>query len=66
MKKTMMLAAMLVLVGCGEKKTGGMAGDTAAMAPATADTGMGMNGGMAHDSMSMSSDSMMARDSMHK
>ncbi|HUR95326.1 MAG TPA: hypothetical protein VMY76_12125 [Gemmatimonadales bacterium] len=67
MKKTMMLAAALVLVGCGEKKADGMAGDTAAMAPAatTTDTGMGM-GGMSHDSTAMSSDSTMARDTTSK
>ncbi|MBA3497623.1 MAG: hypothetical protein M3Q93_14840 [Gemmatimonadota bacterium] len=66
MKKTLMLAAVLVLVGCGEKKADGMAGDTAGMAPSgtMSDTGMGM-GGMS-DSMSMSSDSTMARDTMHK
>jgi hypothetical protein len=64
MKKTMMLAAALVLVGCGEKKNDMPAADTAAMAPAAtpADTGMGM-GGM-HDSMS--SDSTMARDTTKK
>ena len=63
MKKTMMLAAMLVLVGCGEKKAAeAPAADTAAMAPAAADTGMG---GMSHDSgaMAPSSDTMMTRDS---
>ena len=53
MKKTMMLAAMLVLVGCGEKK---------AEAPA-ADTGMG---GMTHDSAMAPSDSTMARDTTAK
>ena len=62
MKKTMMLAAMLVLVGCGEKKADAPAADTAAMAPAAADTGMGM----AHDSSMMSSDSTMARDTTAK
>ena len=62
MKKTMMLAAMLVLVGCGEKKAEAPAADTAAMAPAAADTGMG---GMTHDS-AMSSDSTMARDTAAK
>jgi len=64
MKKTMMLAAMLVLMGCGEKKAGeGMAGDTAAMAPA--DTGMGE---MSHDSAMAPamSDSTMARDTTAK
>ena len=59
MKKTMMLAAMLVLVGCGEKKAEVPAADTAAMAPAAADTGMG---GMTHDSAMAPSDSTMARD----
>lgn len=66
MKKTMMLAAMLVLMGCGEKKAGeGMAGDTAAMAPAAADTGMGE---MSHDSAMAPamSDSTMARDTTAK
>jgi hypothetical protein len=64
MKKTMMLAAMLVLVGCGEKKAEAPAADTAAMAPAAADTGMG---GMTHDSSAMApSDSTMARDTTKK
>ena len=62
MKKTLMMAAVLVLAGCGEKKAEAPAADTAAMAPAAADTGMG---GMAHDSMSMS-DSTMARDTTSK
>jgi hypothetical protein len=64
MKKTMMLAAVLVMVGCGEKKAEAPAADTAAMAPAAtpADTGMG---GMSHDS-TMSSDSTMARDTTKK
>ena len=65
MKKTMMMAAMLVLVGCGPKKEAAPAADTAAMAPATSDTGMA---GMSHDStsMPMSSDSTMARDTTKK
>ena len=63
MKKTMMLAAMLVLVGCGEKKAEAPAADTAAMAPAAADTGMG---GMSHDTSMMSSDTTMARDTTAK
>ena len=63
MKKTMMLAAMLVLVGCGEKKAELPAADTAAMAPAAADTGMG---GMSHDSAMAPSDSTMARDTTKK
>ena len=64
MKKTMMLAAMLVMMGCGEKKAETMPADTAAMAPAAADTGMG--GGMSHDSSAMTSDTTMARDSAAK
>ena len=63
MKKTMMLAAMLVLVGCGEKKAEAPAADTAAMAPAAADTGIG---GMTHDSAMAPSDSTMARDTTKK
>jgi hypothetical protein len=62
MKKTMMVAAMLVLVGCGEKKGDVPAADTAAMAPAAADTGMG---GMTHDT-TMMSDTTMARDTTAK
>jgi hypothetical protein len=65
MKKTMMLAAVLVLVGCGPKKEAAPAADTAAMAPAATDTGMGMSN-MSHDSTSMSSDSTMARDTTKK
>jgi predicted small lipoprotein YifL len=66
MKKTMMLAAMLVLMGCGEKKAAeAPAADTAAMAPAAADTGMGT---MTHDSAMAPamSDSTMARDTTAK
>jgi hypothetical protein len=65
MKKTMMMAAVLVLVGCGPKKDAAPAADTAAMAPAATDTGMSMS----HDSSSMqpmSSDSTMARDTTKK
>jgi hypothetical protein len=62
MKKILTMAAVLVLVGCGEKKSETMPADTAAMAPAAADTGMG---GMSHDSMPMS-DSTMARDTTKK
>ena len=64
MKKTMMMAAVLVLVGCGPKKEAAPAADTAAMAPAATDTGMSMS----HDStsMPMSSDSTMARDTTKK
>ena len=62
MKKTMMMAAVLVLVGCGPKKEAAPAADTAAMAPAATDTGMSMS----HDSTAMSSDSTMARDTTKK
>jgi hypothetical protein len=62
MKKTLMLAAVLVMVGCGPKKEAAPAADTAAMAPAATDTGMSMS----HDSSSMSSDSTMARDTTKK
>ena len=58
MKKILLMAAVLVVAGCGPKKSEAPAADTAAMAPATADTGMG---GMSHDSMAKS-DSTMARD----
>jgi hypothetical protein len=59
MKKILLMAGMIVLAGCGEKKAAAPAADTAAMAPAAtpADTGMG---GMSNDKMS--SDSTMARD----
>jgi len=62
MKKIMMMAAVLVLAGCGPKKEAAPAADTAAMAPAASDTGMSMS----HDSTSMSSDSTMARDTTKK
>jgi hypothetical protein len=63
MKKTMMMAAVLfVLAACGEKNAGGAATDTAGMAPAMSDTGMGMS----HDTSMMSSDSTMARDTTSK
>lgn len=62
MKKTMLMAAILVLAGCGEKKAAAPPADTAAMAPMANDTAMGMS----HDSMSMSSDSTMARDTTSK
>jgi hypothetical protein len=53
------------MVGCGEKKADTMPADTAAMAPAAADTGTGM-GGMAHDSGMTTSDTTMARDTTAK
>jgi hypothetical protein len=62
MKKTLMMAAVLVLAGCGPKKEAAPAADTAAMAPAATDTGMGMS----HDSMPTSSDTTMARDTTKK
>jgi hypothetical protein len=67
MKKTVLMAAVLVLAACGPKKTETPAADTSAtvpppavQAPAPADTGM------AHDTSAMHHDSTMARDSMHK
>ena len=60
MKKILMMAAALVLVGCGEKKAEAPAADTAAMAPVSADTGMA---GASHGEMS---DSTMARDTTSK
>jgi hypothetical protein len=60
MKKTLLMAAVIVLAGCGEKKAEAPAADTAAMAPAAtpADTGTGMSHEM--------SDSTMARDTTKK
>lgn len=59
MKKTMMMAAVLVmLAACGERGAETPAADTAGMAPAMSDTGMG---GMSHDTTTMS-DTTMARD----
>jgi predicted small lipoprotein YifL len=63
MTKTLMMAALLVvLAGCGEKRGATPAADTAGMAPAMSDTGMGMS----HDTAMMSSDSTMARDTTSK
>jgi hypothetical protein len=64
MKRTLLMAAALVvLAGCGEKKTAGGATDTAGMAT-PADTGMA---GMSHDSAAAPmSDSTMARDTTKK
>jgi len=62
MKKMLLLAGVLALAACGEKKAEAPAAETTGeMAPATADTAMAMpmDTGMAH------SDSMMARDSAH-
>jgi predicted small lipoprotein YifL len=62
MKKMLLLAGVLALAACGEKKADAPAAETTGeMAPATADTAMAMpaDTGMAH------SDSMMARDSAH-
>lgn len=58
MKKTLLIAAALVLAGCGEKKAEAPAAEGGMAAPA--DTGMA---GVSHDSMSMKSDSTMTRDS---
>lgn len=62
MKKLLLMSALLVVAACGPKKAEAPAGETTGeMAPAAADTGMGM--GMSHDSTAMMSDSMMTRDS---
>ena len=57
MKKTLLIAAVLVLAGCGEKKAAAPAAEGGMAADSTAT--------MSHDSMSMApkSDSTMARDS---
>ena len=65
MKKTMMLAAALVLVGCGEKKADMPAADTAAMAPAATCRhrhGHGRDVARQH----VDADSTMARDTTKK
>ena len=59
MRKTLLIAAALVLAGCGQKKAADTPGAEGGMA-APADTGMA---GMTHDSMPMNSDSTMTRDS---
>ncbi|HYC32928.1 MAG TPA: hypothetical protein VEB59_11620 [Gemmatimonadales bacterium] len=60
MKKLLLMAGVLALAACGEKKAEAPAGETTGeMAPATADTGMGMSS----DTGMMHSDSTMARDS---
>jgi hypothetical protein len=63
MKKTLLMAAVLVLAACGEKRSETPAADTSATAaPAMpADTNM-----MSHDTGMMNSDTTMARDSMHQ
>jgi hypothetical protein len=59
MRKTLLIAAALVLAGCGPKKSDAPAAEGGMAAPA--DTGMA---GMSHDSMAApSSDTTMARDS---
>jgi hypothetical protein len=65
MKKTLLMAAALVvLAGCGEKKTEGATGDTTGMM--SSDTGMAGGGGMSHDSAAPMSDTTMARDTTKK
>ena len=59
MRKTLLIAAALVLAGCGEKKAAETPAAEGGMA-APADTGMA---GMSHDSMATPSDSTMTRDS---
>lgn len=66
MKKTLLMAAVLVLAACGKKGSeAAPAADTSAVAPAPApapaDTGM-----MSHDTGMTHSDTTMARDSMHQ
>jgi hypothetical protein len=60
MRKTLLIAAALVLAGCGPKKADAPAAEGGMAAPA--DTGMA---GMGHDSMAApaASDTTMARDS---
>jgi hypothetical protein len=58
MRKTLLIAAALVLAGCGPKKADAPAAEGGMAAPA--DTAMG---GMAHDSMAAPSSDSMARDS---
>ena len=55
MKTILVLTAVLLLAGC-EKRDAAPASDTAAMSPATSDTGMGMT----------HSDTAMARDTARK
>jgi hypothetical protein len=65
MKKMLLMAGLLVLAACGEKKAEAPAGETTGeMAPAAtpADTGMG---GMSADTGMMHSDTTMARDTAH-
>ncbi len=58
MKKMLLLAGVLALAACGEKKAEAPAAETTGEMAAPADTGMG---GMSHDTM-MGSDTTMARD----
>jgi hypothetical protein len=65
MKKMLLMAGLLVLAACGEKKAEAPAGETTGeMAPAAtpADTGMA---GMSADTGMTHSDSTMARDTAH-
>jgi hypothetical protein len=55
MKTILALTAVLLIAGC-ERREGGSAADTSAMAPAASDTGMGMT----------HSDTTMARDTARK
>jgi len=67
MKKTLLMAAVLVLAACGEKKAETPAADTSATVPAPAPSAAPMDTSMApHDSGAMHQDSTMARDSMNK
>jgi hypothetical protein len=64
MQKLLLMAGLLVLVACGEKKAEAPAGETTGeMSPAATpmDTGMGMSA----DTGMMHSDTTMARDTAH-
>jgi hypothetical protein len=64
MKKTLLMAAVLVLAACGKKGSeAAPAADTSAVAPAPAPADTGM---MSHDTGMTHSDTTMARDSMHQ
>jgi hypothetical protein len=63
MKKMLLMAGVLAMVACGEKKAEAPAGETTGeMAPAA--TPMDTTSAMSHDTAMMGSDTM-ARDSAH-
>jgi hypothetical protein len=64
MKTTLLMAAVLVLAACGEKRADTPAADTTgAMAPAAAPVD---TAAMTHDTSMMHSDTAMARDTTQK